>query len=371
MSPENAVINIIRTAGAVSAAEYMRLCLSHPEYGYYTAKHDIFGREGDFITAPGLGGLFGETLGVWCADMYAKLGAPPAFALIEPGPGAGECAADVLRATARVNGFHRAARMIHIDISPVLREKQRQAVAPYLPSLGGYAHYDTLEKAFTETAITPLICYANEFPDALPVRQYVCDNEGRLYERLITADAEGRLRFVRAPAPAKERPYSLSAERIAPLLEKHGAEHAVFEHNPGAETFFRTAAEAVKRRGGAFLCIDYGYSEPPGLSSLQALRGHRKTHIFDNPGQCDITALVDFGAADRIFSAYASCYYSGVITQGDFLHAFGIKERVNALAAGAPPEKRETLFAQYRRLTGGDAMGTLFKAVMFAAPVPE
>jgi len=177
------LVSRISSAGPISVADYMTECLLHPEHGYYASRNP-FGAGGDFITAPEVSQMYGEIIGLALARAWVDQGRPTPFVLAELGPGQGTCMADILRATRKVPGFADAARIHLVEASAVLRERQRRTlVAERITWLDSAA---TLPDA-------PLFLIANEFFDALPIRQYVRDGSG-WRERLV-GSRDGRLAF--------------------------------------------------------------------------------------------------------------------------------------------------------------------------------
>jgi NADH dehydrogenase [ubiquinone] 1 alpha subcomplex assembly factor 7 len=325
----------IAEAGPISVAEYMRLCLAHPEHGYYMKK-DPLGAQGDFITAPEISQIFGELIGLWLATQWEKLGRPKAT-LLELGPGRGTLMADLLRATQKIPGFHAALSVRLLEISPALKQKQWQALAGKHADLGWLESLDAL-------APQPLFFVANEFFDALPIRQFVeCDGEWR--ERLIEC-VDGQLRFTIAAEAGATKETCEEAGAIMAQLAAHIAAH-----------------------GGAGLAIDYGYTQGSG-DTLQAMRKHRYFEVLGKPGQADITAHVDFAALAEAAKA-AGARVFGAVPQGKFLMKIGAGQRVQRLVAGATKEESDLLIAGLDRLASPEKMGEIFKVMAISAPAIE
>ena len=131
---EREIRALIETQGPISVSRYMALCLAHPEYGYYTSR-DPFGVEGDFTTAPEISQMFGELIGIWCAEVWRLMGSPSRIALAEVGPGRGTLMKDALRAAKVMPGFLNAVELHLVETSPVLQEKQREALHGVVPVL--------------------------------------------------------------------------------------------------------------------------------------------------------------------------------------------------------------------------------------------
>jgi NADH dehydrogenase [ubiquinone] 1 alpha subcomplex assembly factor 7 len=337
----------IRETGPISVAEFMAEANAH-----YYATRDPFGAAGDFITAPEVSQVFGELIGAWCAEFWQRGGAPDPVLLVELGPGRGTLMADALRATRKVPGFAAALRLHLIERSPVLREKQTAALGAYRPQW--HDSIDTLPAG-------PMLLIANEFLDALPISQFE-QRALQWHERRIGLDASGeKLEFSPAPQPVLEIPSGARPEH----------EGKMREISPAAEKLGEAIGVRLRRQGGAALFIDYGYDHRAGEialgDTLQALRSHRPVSVLDAPGECDLTAHVDFAAFARAARFGGAAAY-GPIAQRAFLLALGLETRQAALLRHATPAETETIEAACRRLIEPAQMGTLFKVLALTGP---
>ncbi len=336
----------IRREGPISVATYMELCLSHPTLGYYRRARPI-GAEGDFVTAPEVSQMFGELVGLWCAALWQAMGAPGRVRLVELGPGRGTLMADALRAARTVPGFREAVDLHLVESSEPLRAEQAALLKEARP---------TWHAGVEGVPPGPLLVVANEFFDALPVRQFERVGEG-WRERVVTLASDSRaLRFA-AAGPC-------CAGTAGPEGAPAGA---IVERAPVRDALAAALARRVAEHGGAALIVDYGH-EGPGLGdTLQAMRRHRRHGVLEAPGTADLTAHVDFAAlADA--ARYAGARVFGPVAQGDFLRALGIEARADALRQGACADQAREVDAALRRLTGAHAMGALFKALALAHP---
>lgn len=340
----------IRSEGPLSLAQFMAIALYDPEAGYYTHRQPI-GRAGDYVTAPEMSQIFGELIGLWCADLWTRMGRPDPVLLAELGPGRGVMAEDLLRAAAAVPDFRRALRLWLIEASPVLRAEQERR-------LGGAA--PRWAASLGELPPGPLIVVANEFIDALPVRQLTRGSEG-WSERLVGLDEEGRRRFV-------DGPQSRAASLLVPEPLRETAEPgAVVEIRPAALALAAALGERFRREPGAALFIDYGHDGGAARPSLRAFRRHRAVSALDEPGEVDLSAAVDFAAFAEAARA-AGAAVCGPVTQRHFMLALGIRERLAALSARANPAQRARLEAGVARLVDPADMGMLFKALALSSP---
>lgn len=335
--------DMIAARGPMTIADYMELALQHPEHGYY--RHgDPLGRAGDFITAPEISQMFGEMVGAWCAEMWRTMGTPKAFALVELGPGRGTLAKDALRATRKIAGFHDAMDLVFLESSKTLRDAQRDALADHAPR---YA------ESLADCPAVPTIFIANEFFDALPIRQFEKGFQGWC-ERLVGLREE-RLTFVlSAPDPA----YAL----MIPEGKRDARPGAIHEVCLPALQIARDISRHISRHGGAALAIDYGATEAASVSTLQAVSRHSRADALESPGNVDLTAHVDFGMLAAV-AKKEGLAAQGVIPQGEFLEAMGISLRAAQLKQRATPDQARDIDSALERLTGPAHMGALFKAL--------
>ncbi len=327
----------IEGSGPITIGEFMAESLGHPEHGDY-ATRDPLGAAGDFVTAPEVSQMFGELIGLWLAQCWLDRGAPDPFRLVELGPGRGTLLADPIRAATTVPGFGDAADIHLVETSPVLRKLQSAAVpAPA-------AHHDTL----ATVPGGPLFLIANEFFDALPVRQF--QREGPAWREIVVGATDGALALGLADPTAPD----FLAERL-----KDTSDGDIVEHS---ETTVAIAGDIGRRladHGGVALIVDYGDWHSLG-ATLQAVKQHEPVDPLSGPGTADLTCHVDF---ETIAHAAGPARFSRLTPQGVFLERLGITERANALATGRGADTFASVSAAHRRLTHPDEMGTLFKAM--------
>ena len=350
---EDAVARALRARiadqGSVTVAEFMELALS----GYYAAR-DPLGAQGDFTTAPEVSQMFGEMIGLWCVDLWSRMGKPDPILLAELGPGRGTLMADALRA-ARVAPDFLAAVQVHlVEINATLIARQKAALQGFEPQW---------HRSFDSIPPGPLLLIANEFWDALPIHQFVRTEQG-WRERVVIATGDGGFAFGDAePGPA------LAALRPE---HRHARPGEIAEVSPVGR---RLAAGLARRfaRGpredhqGTALIIDYGPMQSGLGDSLQALKGHRRHDPLEAPGSADLTAHVDFAAlADAARAAGGVAH--GPRRQGEFLGLLGINLRAETLKAKVDAAGRAEIDAALERLIGAKGMGSLFKVLALTAP---
>jgi len=332
------IIARIREQGPINIAQYMEIALGDPEHGYYT-RRDPLGR--DFITAPEVSQIFGELIGLFFVQAWEDRGEPAQFHFVELGPGRGTLMADMLRAAGNVRRkFVTAAQVLLVETSPVLRRVQAEALSS--------ARVRWITGFEQVPADAPLFLMANEFFDALPIRQFVKSELG-WQERMVTSD-EDDLRFI------------LSPDTVAPPSPAAAADppkDSVIEISENAATLVHDISTRFADFDGVALIIDYGHVTTAFGDTFQAVKGNAYTDPLVEPGEADLTAHVDFAALAR---ALAQCNIKGPITQAEFLDRLGIRIRAELLKR-INPEQRIEVDAAVSRLTHADQMGTLFKVM--------
>jgi SAM-dependent MidA family methyltransferase len=337
------IATLIETQGPLSVAQFMTLALLDPSDGYY-ATRDPFGAHGDFITAPEISQIFGELIGLWCVQAWIDQDEPKRAQLVELGPGRGTLMADVLRAAKLAPEFLKSIDVVMVEASPTLRALQKERLKDCGVSVRWKDRFEAGDR--------PLFLIANEFFDALPVRQFVHSERGWC-ERMVVAD-KGALSFALSPVAT-----AMAVEGDAPI-------GGVYETSPATLAIAEEIGHAVARKGGAALIIDYGYDQPGFGETLQAVGKHQFKGVLEAPGEIDLSAHVDFTA----FAAAArrgGAQTFGPVGQGQFLEALGIGARTEKLALLNKNEASKIAEA-VDRLVKPEQMGTLFKALAILPP---
>ena len=341
----------IASTGPISVLDYMQTCLYDSEHGYYRGKSAI-GQGGDFITAPEISQVFGELIGLWAGEVWRQMGEPPSVRLMELGPGRGTLMADALRALRVVPRFLEAVSVHLIETSQPLRETQRPLLAPAAVPIFWHEDFDSVPDG-------PIILIANEFFDCLPVQQFVFDAATGGWRERMVAFEDGAFGF--ALSPTSETPEDFSSTGA------NGTEDgAILEQRPGVPGIVKAFAA---RSPFAALIIDYGYTRVSFGDTVQAVKGHRFTGLFDTPGENDLTAHVDFvrlkqTATDAHLRAF------GPMPMGEWLLRLGLETRVSKLLSRVSDVEAEDLRSRIARLIDPAQMGVLFKVLALTNGVP-
>lgn len=328
----------IETSGPISVAEFMRAA----NEAYYS-KSDPFGVEGDFTTAPEISQMFGEMVGIWIADIWMRSGKPAICNYVELGPGRGTLAHDALRVMKK---FGLQPRVHFLENSQILRDMQTARVPEA-------AFLDSIDDVPDEG---PLFVVANEFFDALPVRQLVSTHSG-WRERVVVRDRGNR--FIATPGLQP-------MDSMVPSELRHAPSPSVYEFCPDANSIMYEFSGRLAAQNGAMLIVDYGYSLPGLGSTLQSVKNHEFADPFENPGEQDLTAHVNFVELANL-GRLRGLRVSGPVEQGHWLKSLGIDARAQSLTS-ASPDRSQEIEAARNRLVEASEMGSLFKVLAMTSP---
>lgn len=342
------LIKLIKAQGPITIATFMAEALGNAKYGYYMKK-DPFGKQGDFTTAPEISQMFGEMIGLWLGVCWLNMGSPAKIHLIEVGPGRGTLMNDSLRAMKVIPGLLDAIELHLVEMSPALREMQAEKLNP----LKRPTWHDRIGDVFSYAGAEPVLIIANEFFDALPVRQFQKKDDG-WHERLVGLDNQEKLTLLLAPVA--------SPEQVIPAALHRADEEAIAEIGTIGENILGEIAEHIAKYCGAALIIDYGHDRHGTGDTLQAVKKHEYVHILSDPGDVDLTTHVNFQRLTEIATACETRHY-GPIGQGEFLKTLGIEARSQTLLAKASEGQKKDILAALHRLTDDGEMGILFKVM--------
>ncbi|MGH1377235.1 MAG: class I SAM-dependent methyltransferase [Alphaproteobacteria bacterium] len=344
------ISNIIDADGSMNLGEFISTALCHPEYGYYM-KGAPFGAGGDFVTAPEISQMFGEVIGAWVIDIWFQMGKPETLNLIECGPGRGTLMSDIMRVGKSVDGFVDAINIQLVEASGSLQVMQKDALKDYVVSW--HSEISEINKG------APSILIGNEFLDALPIEQLM-RNENGWQKRVIVLDENNGFKFTWAEADHK----------LKQLLPSETVSNKIYEVSPARNLFMSSCIDLLSASKGVALFIDYGYIKSHHGDTLQAVRKHEYTNVLEDIGLSDITSHIDFEALSRHVCELGG-HVSPIQTQGNFLKALGIEQRLIALKntamktndTGMAANIIKGMDASVDRLIGNDQMGELFKVI--------
>jgi NADH dehydrogenase [ubiquinone] 1 alpha subcomplex assembly factor 7 len=353
MSIESKIRALIQKKGFLPLDEVIESAMSRYSKSYYRT-HQPLGEEGDFTTSPEVSQMFGEMIGVWCVDMWNQLGKPSKCNIVEYGSGLGTLMRDMLRTIQKSKEFFDSINVWIVDINPILKEKQYQILKDFGANIKWVnGIYDVPE--------VPTIIIANEFFDALPIKQYV-KQKAEWKENVVVVDPMGgNLAF-------DVRGVKRILEQQLIFEHKNAGDGAVLEESPASIKIVKAISEHIEAHKGAALIIDYGYDIASKFrksyqytQTLQAIKQHKYVPILPEIGEADLSSHVDFWALKNA-SSLSKVQIYGSISQKKLLMKCGVDIRFRNLVH-KNPDMFDILNAQYNRLVGVDQMGELFKAI--------
>ncbi len=333
--------NKIKIHGPISISDYMSENNLSPNKGYYNLDN-IIGKKGDFITSPEVSQIFGELIGLFIIDYWYLSNKPYNPILIDLGGGNGTLMKDCLRAINKVdNKFYEALSPIFIETSSMMMAKQKNNI----PNSKNYKDFNKLPNNY-------ISLIANEFFDALPIKQYIRINNN-WHERLIDLDPnnENKFRFVYAKKP------STYLKKIFNFSSKH----KIIEVCINTINIVKEISYRINNYGGIALIIDYALQDDDYFGSFQAIKKHNFIDPLSEPGFIDLSARVNFDLIKKTAIENGANVY-GPITQNKFLKRLGIDIRCQQLIK-ANPEKTELIQEQYNKLMSKNEMGSIFKVL--------
>lgn len=339
------LVQEIELNGPMTIEEFMQIVLHDPTHGYYRQGIPV-GKTGDFSTGPEVSQMFGEMYGLWCYQVWERMGKPDPFILLELGPGRGTLLKSMLEGMSSAKDFLSAMRLRLLESNESLRAMQLERLAVYQPV--------RIEK-LTDLPSLPVIVIGNEFFDTFPLRQFMKTRHG-WRERLVGVK-KGKLILIYGDVI--EKPVGLGDDSIF-----KNSDH--YEISPLSLDYVATISAHIAKHGGAALLIDYGYDEPIGEDTLFAFCKHVRTGILHRPGETDVTADVDLGALSRVARDHG-LRALGSKGQGAFFKALGIDVRALQLKLHSPGHEA-SIDDELHRLTHPSVMGEWFKAIVFAHP---
>ena len=326
-----------------SLDSFINKSLYEKNKGYYQRKVK-FGRKGDFITSPGISKLFSEMIAIWIVSFWENLNKPEKINLVELGAGNGDLLEVLINTFNKLEIVKNKFRFYIFEKSESLKKLQKKK---FLKNVKWLNNLSKLSKS-------PTIFLANEFFDALPIKQFIKINDV-WYENFILLNKNGKFSLKRKKVTKK---------KMEKVFNQGIDENQNFiEFSPLMVKYLKGICKKIKSSSGGILLIDYGTSNKKMYDSLQGVKNHKKVNIFDNYQNIDITHHINFNFIKQIVNLNG-LKVGGIINQGSFLKNMGIDLRAEIISKRMSFLKKTDLYTRIRRLTHKDEMGELFK-VMF------
>ena len=328
----------------ISFDKFVDVALYHKKTGYYMKKNP-FGKDGDFITAPNISILFSEMIAIWCLAFWENLGCPKKINIIELGAGNGEMMYQMIKVFERFNKFRESSNYFILEKSQFLKKIQKKKLN---------SHKITWLNSINKLKNGPNIFLANEFFDALPIKQFIKKNN-KWYEKSIKKNNINKYEFVNVITNIKNL-----EKKIEINLSKN---QKIIEFSPLTYKYLNIISKKINTFQGGLLIIDYGYLQKKMKDSLQSIYKHNFNNVLDNFGKSDITYNLNFFLLKKIVKKL-NLKVAGLTSQRNFLTKLGILERAEILAKNLQFSKKADIYYRIKRLIDRNFMGELFK-VMF------
>jgi len=311
--------------------------------GYYMKKNP-FGKKGDFITAPNISVLFSEMIAIWVVSFWQNLGCPEKFNLIELGAGNGEMMKVLVNTFDKFPIFKNSCRIKILEKSKFLKKKQKINInKKNIKWLNDLSKLDNL----------PCIFLANEFFDALPIKQFI-KKERKWFERHV--------KFFNNKFKYFDVPFNM--EKFENKIKfKIAKQQNFIEYSPQSTEYLKIINNKIELSNGGILIIDYAYIEKNMKNTLQAVSKHKYCDVLEGFGNSDITYNLSFSLINSIVKKLSSLTSINT-TQGEFLTKLGILERAEILSKKMLFSEKADIYFRIKRLIDKNQMGELFKVML-------
>ena len=335
----------IKEKNLLSLDRYIEESLYNKKFGYYMKK-DPFGKRGDFITAPNISILFSEMIAIWIISFWENLKRPKKFNLIELGAGNGEMMNVLINTFNKFPKFKDACNINILEKSKLLKKIQKKNIKN---------QNTRWLKNLNELNNSPSIFIANEFFDALPIKQFIKKNN-KWHERYVKFTINKKPVYVDLPFDMQKFEKKINF--------KISYKQKFIEYSPLAVNYLKNIIKKIKSNNGGVLIIDYGYTDNEIKNTLQAVSKHKYSDVLDDFGKSDITYNLSFSLINKIIKKL-NLFNALITNQEKFLTKLGILQRAEILTKNMSFNKKADIYFRIKRLIDKNQMGNLFK-VMFA-----
>jgi NADH dehydrogenase [ubiquinone] 1 alpha subcomplex assembly factor 7 len=324
--------------------QFIEIALYDKNYGYYMKKNP-FGKEGDFITAPNITRLFSEIIAIWVITFWRSIGSPKKFNLVELGAGNGEMM-KVINSTLKnfPECYNNCSFLIHEKSTFLKKQQQQNLKSEQVKWIKNIKKIDSY----------PTIFLANEFFDALPIKQFFKREKGWA-ERFVNLKETNKAKFEEQLIDIKKIEQKLNFE-----ISKN---QNIIEYSPYAFEYLKVICNIIMKNDGGILIIDYGYLNSVMYETLQAVNKHKYSNVLEDIGDSDITYNINFNLFQKFITQFNDLN-SIVSNQKKFLTTMGILQRAEIISENMPFSKKTDLFYRIRRLIDEKQMGMLFKVML-------
>ena len=324
--------------------KFINYCLYNKEFGYYMKKYP-FGKDGDFVTAPNVSRLFSEMIAIWVFSFWQSLGSPKKFNLIELGAGNGEMMRVMLESLKNFPAFFKSCNfIIHEKSSSLINIQKKKLLKNKI----------VWAKKITRLKNIPSIFVANEFFDALAIKQFMKKNN-LWFEKFVRLKDSRDAQFNEKKINIKDYEKKIDL-KLSPNQD-------FIEYSELSAKYLKDVGKIIKKNSGGFLIIDYGYNEIKMKNTIQGVMKHKYTNILKNIGKSDITHNINFKLFQKIIDNLGDLKHN-LTTQKNFLTRMGINERAEIISKNYSFKKKADMYYRLKRLIHQEQMGNLFKVML-------
>ena len=339
----NSLNKYFPTSNKIPIDKFISNALYDKDYGYYSKKIS-FGKNGDFITSPGVSSLFSEIIALWIVALWEQLDKPKIFNIVELGPGSGQMCSTLFKVFKKFPIFFNSANIFLYEKSKSLKDLQKKNLK--YKKINWIRNYKKIKKG-------PVIFLGNEFFDAIPIKQFKKINNV-LYEKYVKLESSSKITVTFKKADSK----TIKELKKFELLKNQ----SFIEFPKQGLTELNLIVNTIKKLNGGLLLIDYGFLKQQNCNTLQSLKNHKRNMIFNNVGNADITSLVNFNLLKNYLKR-KKLKVNNVVTQEFFLKKMGIINRAETVSQKMNFKEKSDLYLRLQRLLNSKQMGKLFKVI--------
>ena len=332
---------IVKKNSVLSLDKFIDESLYNKKLGYYM-KNNPFGEKGDFITAPNISILFSEMIAIWIISFWESLNCPKQFNLIELGAGNGEMMTIMISTFSKFPKFKNSCNIKILEKSNYLKKEQKKKI--------NNSKVQWL-KNLSDLNKLPCIFIANEFFDALPIKQFI-RKESKWHERHVKLNNQIKSEYLDIPFDIKKLEKKIKF--------KISLNQNFIEYSPLTFEYLKDITNKINLDNGGILIIDYGYLDTKMKNTIQAVSKHKYTNILNNFRNSDITYNLSFNLISQIIKKLGS-FFQATTTQKKFLTKLGILDRAQILSRNMSFSKKADMYFRVKRLIDDKQMGNLFK----------
>ena len=324
--------------------KFINLSLYDKKSGYYMKKN-VFGKKGDFTTAPNISRLFSEMIAIWIVSFWQNIGSPKKFNLIELGAGNGEMMKIMIESFKRFPIFLNSCNFYIHEISPKMIQEQKIRIKE--KKVRWIKNLSNLKKV-------PCLFLANEFFDAMPIKQFI-KKDSNWYEKQVILKKNNQAIYSN-----KKINIQLLEKKLKINISKN---QTFFEYSPRGVKYLKKIIKIVEKNDGGLLIVDYGYDNELAKNTLQAIYNKKYSNVLRNIGDSDITHSLNYSFFRKI-SQNSKTINVNFTTQKKFLTKIGIERRAEILSRNKSFKQKADIFYRLQRLIDKKQMGDLFKVML-------